>query len=475
MLKGLELSLHRCPCGLQRWVAEEAIRTIENQCLDIAEPACLCTLPGPVSNVPENIRSILENKDIQYRRDRIPAILNASDVNDPKDLDKEALSCYVKMSKVSIEGLRQAFLDPESRIRLHSDPPPESHTELLAMTWDGGFLRDTAIHFNENLNVLIGGRGTGKSTVIESICYVFGLDPLGDEARKAHDNIIQYVLQAGTKISMLVQSHKPSERRYIIERTVPNPPIVKDETSKVLPLSPRDVMADVEVFGQHEISELTKSPERLTLLLKRFVENDPLLSGRKSKIRLELERSRRRTVDVCREMKQLQERIEALPGLEETQKRFQEAGLEGRLKEKSPLIREEQLFFSLEERLEQYRVIQNTLMECLPIDAAFVSDKALEALPNAAILSEIERILETLSMRLKTVSDQFSEALTNADHAISEMKSHWNKCRMAIEDTYEKLLRELQKSKIDGAEFIQLRQQIEELRPLMGRHQSQRV
>ena len=425
-----------------------------------------CALPGPVSDAPDGIRPILENKDAQHRRDRIPAILNASDVNDPEDLKKDGASCFIKMSTVSVEAFRQAFLDPDSRIRLHSDPKPEPHAEFLAMAWEGGFLRDTAVHFNENLNVLVGGRGTGKSTMVESIRYVLGLDPLGDEAQKAHDGVIRHVLQSGTKVSLLVRSHKPSERRYTIERSVPNPPVVKDETGEVLTLSPRDVMPGVEVFGQHEISELTKSPEKLTLLLERFVDRDPSLSGRKSKVRLELERSRSRIVDVRREMKRLDERLAALPGLEETQKRFQQAGLEERLKEKSLLIREERLFANLDERLDQYRTLHNELTEGLPVDTAFVSSKALEGLPNADILSEIEKILGTLSTNLKAVGEQFAKALGEADRAIAETKSRWNERKTAIEDTYEKLLRELQKSKIDGAEFIKLRQQIEELRPL---------
>ena len=425
-----------------------------------------CALPGPVTDAPDGIRPILENKDAQHRRDRIPAILNASDVNDPEDLKKEGASCFIKMSSVSVEAFRQAFLDPDSRIRLHSDPKPEPHAEFLAMAWEGGFLRDTAVHFNENLNVLVGGRGTGKSTMVESIRYVLGLDPLGDEAQKAHDGVIRHVLQSGTKVSLLVRSHKPSERRYTIERSVPNPPVVKDETGEVLTLSPRDVMPGVEVFGQHEISELTKSPEKLTLLLERFVDRDPSLSGRKSKVRLELERSRSRIVDVRREMTRLDERLAALPGLEETQKRFQQAGLEERLKEKSLLIREERLFSNLDERLDQYRALHNELTEGLPVDTAFVSSKALEGLPNADILSEIENILGTLSTNLKAVGEQFAKALAEADRAIAETKSRWNERKTAIEDTYEKLLRELQKSKIDGAEFIKLRQQIEELRPL---------
>ena len=53
------------------------------------------------------------------------------------------------------------------------------------MTWEGGFLRDTAVHFNESLNVLVGGRGTGKSTMIESIRYALGLDPRGEDAQRA--------------------------------------------------------------------------------------------------------------------------------------------------------------------------------------------------------------------------------------------------------------------------------------------------
>lgn len=431
-----------------------------------------CALPGPVSDAPDGIRPILENQDAQHRRDRIPAILNASDVNDPEGLKQDGASCFIKMSTVSVEAFRQAFLDPDSRIRLHSDPNPEPHAEFLGMTWEGGFLRDTAVHLNENLNVLVGGRGTGKSTIVESIRYALGLDPLGDEARKAHDGVIRHVLQSGTKVSLLVRSHKPSKRRYTIERSVPNPPIVKDETGEVLTLSPRDVMPDVEVFGQHEISELTKNPEKLTLLLERFVDRDPSLSGRKSKVRLELERSRRRILDVRREMKRLDERLATLPGLEEMQKRFQQAGLEERLKEKSLLIREERLFSNLDERLDQYRSLHNELTEGLPVDTAFVSGKALEGLPNADILSEIEGSLGTLSRNLKTVGEQFGKALAEADRAIAETKSRWNERKTAIEETYEKLLRELQKSKIDGAEFIQLRQQIEELRPLKDKTES---
>ena len=337
-----------------------------------------CALPGPVGDAPDGVKQILLNNDVAHRRARAVAIVNASDVNDPADLEKGGATCFIKMSDVSVEAFRQAFLDPESRIRLNSDPLPEPHAEFLSITWQGGFLRDTAVHFNGNLNALVGGRGTGKSTVIESTRYALGLEPLGNEAQKAHEGLIRHVLKPGTKVSLLVRSHRPSESHYVIERTVPNPPIVKDGTGDVLTVSPRDVMPGVQVFGQHEISELAKSPEKLTLLLERFADLDPSLSGRKTELRLALERSRRRIVEARREMETLEERLAALPGLEETQKRFRQAGLEDRLKDKSLLVREENLFSILDDRLGPLRALHGDLAEGVPIDTAFVSGKALD-------------------------------------------------------------------------------------------------
>lgn len=425
-----------------------------------------CGLPGPASDAPQNMRPILENKDPAHWRERRVAVINASDVNSPEDMADPRSSCFIKMSALSVEGLRQAFLDPDSRIRLHSDPRPEPHTEFVAMAWEGGFLDGTRIHFNGNLNVLVGGRGTGKSTVLESLRYALAIDPLGEEATKAHQGVLKYVLKSGTKVSLLVRSHHPAKHDYTIERTIPNPAVVKDECGEVLNLSPRDVVPGVEVFGQHEISELTKSREKLTLLLERFVERDPNAGAQKAKLRLELERSRGRIADVQREMKLIEERLGLLPGLEETQKRFQDAGLEERLKEKSLMVREERILATIKERLQPVLALRQELAGLLPIDTAFLSAKALDGLPNSAILSEGAAILQKVTDQLQAIAGQVDKSLAVADAELAALRVRWDERKQAVETTYQALLRELQKSKIDGEEFIRLRRQIEELRPL---------
>jgi len=46
---------------------------------------------------------------------------------------------------------------------------------------EGGFLTGSTIVFDGRMNCLIGGRGTGKTTVLELIRYALGLDPDFDE------------------------------------------------------------------------------------------------------------------------------------------------------------------------------------------------------------------------------------------------------------------------------------------------------
>jgi len=434
-------------------------------------------IPGPIEDLPPEILQIVTNKNADYRvthpagEGLAVAVVNARDVSKPEELDDPSASCWIKMSEVGIEGLRQAFLDPQSRIRLQQ-VELEDHAELVAMTWEGGFLDGAAVHFNPNLNVLIGGRGAGKSTVVESIRSALAIDAIGDDARAAHEGIVRYVLRNGTKITLLVRASRPRPRRYRIERTIPNPPIVRDEDGAVSNLAPCDVLPRVEIYGQHEISEVTKSREKLTRLLDRFVERDDARGRRRTDLLRELEKSRKSLIDTRTELQQMADRLAALPALEETLQRYREAGLEERLKEQSLIVREERVLESIPERLTSFTECLETLKRALPIDRAFLSAKALEDLPGREILTRANPILEQLDTDLRRIVNDLEAALEQAEQGFASVRSAWQARRTEVQAAYEKKLRELQKSRIDGEEFIRLRRQIEDLRPL-GERQGQ--
>ncbi len=435
-------------------------------------------IPGPVEDLPQEVRQIVENKNPDYRRahpvdERLAvAVINTRDISVPEDLDHSSATTWIKMSLVSIEGLRQAFLDPGSRIRLNPKEGKlevEEHAELLALAWEGGFLDGAAIHFNSNLNVLVGGRGTGKSTVVESIRSVLGLDPVGDDAREAHEGIVRHVLRSGTKISLLVRAHRPAVREYSIERTIPNPPLVRDERGEVSNLSPKDVLPRIEVYGQHEISELTKRRDKLTRLLERFLDPDEGIQRRKAELGRELEKNRRSLIEARSEMKVVGERLAALPGLEETLERFREAGIEDRLREQSLLVREEQILASIPERLAPFQECLESLKREIPIDRMFLSPKALEDLPGKEILSQANAVFVQLEQDLERVTEDLEKAMKRADEGFTAVQTEWRARKKEVQAAYERILRELQKSRVDGEEFIRLRRQIEDLRPLRER------
>jgi energy-coupling factor transporter ATP-binding protein EcfA2 len=95
---------------------------------------------------------------------------------------------WIRMSAPTLEGLRQAFLDFEARIVCDWDPrysgtaTPNniSHRWVEDITISGLSTSETPVrlNFNPRLNVLIGGRGAGKSTIVAALRCLYG-DPEG--------------------------------------------------------------------------------------------------------------------------------------------------------------------------------------------------------------------------------------------------------------------------------------------------------
>lgn len=430
-------------------------------------------IPGPVDGLELSDRAIVLCEG-EYARAHPIAVLNARDVCSPKDVGGAGAWSWIKMTEVTIDGLRQAVLDPPSRVRLPSDPVPDDHTELVAMAWEGRFLDGVKIHFSENLNVLIGGRGAGKSTIVESLRYVLGLEPLGDEARRLHEGIVRNVLQSGTRISLLACTRRPGESWYVIQRTVPNPPVVKDGNGEVVDVQPLEILRGVEIFGQHEISELTNNEERLTRLLDRFVEQDDSLERRKASTGRDLARTRRQLVDAHNDLEGVSERLEALPALEDTLGRYRAAGFGERLSEQSLLVREERVLMTADERRAEVHETLDAFERELTVDLAFVSERSLEGLPAKEMLASLRESLTAFNESLAGAAGSLRSGAAELERAIANVRSEWSAREREVTAAYEKILRDLQKERVDGDEFIRLRRRIEELQPMREREQSVR-
>lgn len=80
------------------------------------------------------------------------------------------LNCWIK-AEPTFEGLMQVLYEPEERVKIQQSIPDEKNLyqiiESITLNEDG-FWQGT-IHLNPNLNTIIGGRSTGKSSLLKAI------------------------------------------------------------------------------------------------------------------------------------------------------------------------------------------------------------------------------------------------------------------------------------------------------------------
>lgn len=71
-------------------------------------------------------------------------------------------------SDLTFEGLKQIMFEPEYRVNVEKEKPIRDENELII---DRVEYNGAKIFLSENLNTIIGGRSTGKSTLLNSIAY----------------------------------------------------------------------------------------------------------------------------------------------------------------------------------------------------------------------------------------------------------------------------------------------------------------
>lgn len=127
---------------------------------------------------------------VQQRKSELDhlAWVLGSDSHKPKEIGRGFT--WVKMSTPNLEGLRLALLDPESAIcrsdQEPSEPQPLPAQWIISVTLDNMHLRRNGqgplhLRFNPAYNAVIGGRGSGKSTVLECLRLAMARD---NELRK---------------------------------------------------------------------------------------------------------------------------------------------------------------------------------------------------------------------------------------------------------------------------------------------------
>lgn len=216
----------------------------------------------------------------------LPSVIG-SDAHHPNDIGRAYT--WVKMSTPSIEGLKLALVDGSSSI-IRSDnettyPNSSSSTLLRSVTIENakyaGRSTPLKVEFNPWLNSIIGGRGSGKSSVLEFIRL--GMDRAKDFDVLDRDNEIRRSFESFTKISASRDSegvmlgntkiscvYTRDEVHYLLTWTKENNRVSisrYDGQQWILEEGDAHSRFPIKIFSQKQIFDLAKKPNTLLRLI----------------------------------------------------------------------------------------------------------------------------------------------------------------------------------------------------------------
>lgn len=439
-------------------------------------------IPGPVDDLAgvesDFYRRVLLNKEDAYRRERPVVVINAKDIAKPEDLEQPGATCLIKMTRPNFAAFKVAFLDPGSRVRLNSQQAPSPIGKVVRMTVAGGYLDGVRVDFSEHLNTVIGGRGTGKSTLLECLRFALDLPPKGKQAQKLHHEIIKENLgRSAGRVELTVVSSTQNGKQYTISRRHGEPPMVRDVDGNVSTLLPRDLLQGIDIYGQNEIYELAQDESSRVQLLDRFLPQDGEYETKSTELHRLLKDNQQRLTKSLTDLDELNAQVERLPKLEEQLRGFDELGIKEKLAKTSLLAREREIAKTATEGVQNFRDALSDFRDSLP-DLAFISHEALEGLPDTAQLLAMRTTMYELKQRFNDHLNAMQALLDDSTVQFGTQHAAWQLAIQAHDAELENALRTLpntagKSGQEVGVAYQKLMGETERIKPMRSRVTSQ--
>ena len=169
-----------------------------------------------INNLKTGPKEILTGNCKEWGNKRI-AYFGTSDNRREDHNDLGTYTAWMKWAMPTAEALRQACLAQESRIS-HEEPKlPAAVIDSISVS-NSAFLGPSELSFNPQYNTLIGGRGTGKSTILEYLRWALCDQPPGTTDEDTPD----YQLRRSRLIEDTLKPHGATVDVSFIVNDVPH-------------------------------------------------------------------------------------------------------------------------------------------------------------------------------------------------------------------------------------------------------------
>jgi len=333
---------------------------------------------------------------------------------------------YLKLSAINLDALRLALHDPQTRLSI-GGIPSANHPRIRNMAISGsGFLGNLNISWSQDLNVIIGGKGMGKSAILESLRYAFAITPYSDQSSR--EELVRRALGSDGKVEIILDRpiREGKIRQYRIVRAWgEDPHTFQVNPEKPLKATPSELLTPdggLIVFGQREIFSVSGSQQhRLALLDELIGEQARKCADAVSKATqsltansaaiLDLQTKLAKREEYCQRLKKIDDEIETQKDRpqERPKDRVDFRGLGECLKNATNALR------SASADCDQWRLNLLALLETTHRNLMDAQNK------ESAILQEAAKVLAVLQESLKVVLDDQTTLFEQAIQSLARL------------------------------------------------------
>lgn len=402
-------------------------------------------------------------------------------------------SCYtwVKMSEPSLEGLRLALMDGEGFSIRRSDEPdafdpnalPENFIEAIEIS-DARYMgrgQPETLSFSPWFNALVGGRGTGKSTIVHALRLALRREnelqalEQGSEPRRTFEKFVRVARGRDDDGALTPDTHvaltfvRDGTRYRVHWRQDGSGSVVEEQKNGDWRESDNQAVIPerfpIRLFSQGQIAALAGGSHQALLDL---IDEAAGVDAEKTALR----EARQTYLSLCAKARELEGRLQGrdvlkvrLEDVQRKLKQFEEAHHADVLKAYQRRSRQERevnrQFESVNEMVRRVRELTEELAaEDVP-EQLFVeqNEQDKEAL---AVLSSLHKAIESATKALKGTADDLAAAVRQEREKLPG--TEWYQVVNKARTDYEKLVRDLKEQGVaDPSEYGQLVQERQRL------------
>ena len=381
--------------------------------------------------------------------DYIPALVEGSDPKSLQDIGKGKKQTYLKIGEYSYAAIKFALQDYKNRIS--ESLSKQKHGYIESISFQGGKFDGQTIRFSSELNSLIGIRGSGKSSILEAIRYIFDL-PLQTD-REYKESLIKNIFGSGGKATLsVVDKHG---KHYVISRIYGEQSNIVDEKGVDLNIEPSSLFDGIQYFGQKDLSN---GADHENILLEKLV-------GGKIDKNIEItskvnksETTISRMLDVKKIPEQIEECKTKKSEIEHKMSIYKEKGVAEKLKKQTGYTKDKTILDSVKEKI---CLMSEELKQTYEKNEGVVlSLKDTESIYNSDIIMKAKDILSLIENEFRTIQKSITQ-IENSSLQFEMVIVELTKKIEGLSDKFAQIKREIQDDTLDPDKFVKMTQELE--------------